>query len=136
MDYLCVADPVTIGNLAPIPSPTRHYLATQCRHIRIPKDTKHPADAFEVLTYLLSEASDALLGIYGVDASPDRRPGRLLRDARRAMLTRGRLAGRQGQCALRRQPNFEAFMPSTTRPLKPLALSHEMGRLQRARYRC
>ncbi len=32
---------------------------------RIHKDTEHPAEAFEVLTYLLGDASDELLGIYG-----------------------------------------------------------------------
>jgi multiple sugar transport system substrate-binding protein len=32
---------------------------------RILKDTKHPEEAFEVLTYLLGEGSEQLLGIYG-----------------------------------------------------------------------
>ncbi|MET0696046.1 MAG: extracellular solute-binding protein [Acidimicrobiia bacterium] len=32
---------------------------------RIHADTEHPAEAFEVLTYLLGDASDELLGIYG-----------------------------------------------------------------------
>jgi multiple sugar transport system substrate-binding protein len=39
---------------------------------RIHKDTKHPDEAFEVLTYLLGEGSTQLLGTYGgMPARPD-----------------------------------------------------------------
>jgi multiple sugar transport system substrate-binding protein len=53
-------------NLAAIPS---HKGTTtsplNADTFRIHKDTKHPAEAFEVLTYLLGDASDTLLGLYG-----------------------------------------------------------------------
>lgn len=53
-------------NLAAIPS---HNGATtsplNADTFRIHKDTEHPAEAFEVLTYLLGDASETLLGIYG-----------------------------------------------------------------------
>ena len=58
-----VADAGDDWNLAAIPS---HNGATtsplNADTFRIHKDTKHPAEAFEVLTYLLGDASDALLG--------------------------------------------------------------------------
>ena len=51
---------------------------------RIHKDTEHPAEAFEVLTYLLGDASRRAARDLRRHARPDRRPGRLLRDSGRA----------------------------------------------------
>ena len=49
---------------------------------RILKDTKHPTEAFQALTYLLGDGSTDLLQLYGGLPARTGRPGRLLRVAR------------------------------------------------------
>jgi multiple sugar transport system substrate-binding protein len=75
MWYTCCVSPqddagVPIGNpnwdLAAVPS----YKGTTTSNFnadtfRIWEDTKHPQESFEVLTYLLGDASETLLGLYG-----------------------------------------------------------------------
>ncbi len=86
---------------------------------RILKGTKHPAEAFEVLTYLLGEGSEDLLGIYGgMPARPENQ------DAFFAKLDEskddtGAIKFPQGvdwqvakdSVQFADNPNFEAFVP-------------------------
>ena len=79
---------------------------------RIWKDTEHPEEAFEVLTYLLGEASQDLLGIYGG------MPARIAdQDAFFAGLDEKWTQGVNWQVAIdgvefADNPNFEAWMPN------------------------
>jgi multiple sugar transport system substrate-binding protein len=79
---------------------------------RIWKDTKHPQEAFEVLTYLLGDASQKLLGIYGG------MPARIAdQDAFFAGLNDKWTQGVDWQVAVdgvefADNPNFEAWMPN------------------------
>ena len=108
-------------NLAAIPS---HNGATtsplNADTFRIHKDTKHPAEAFEVLTYLLGDASETLLGIYG--GMPARTADQ---DAFFSTLAEQfpqevdwQVAKDSVQFADR--PNFEAFMPKYNETLDAL----------------
>ena len=86
---------------------------------RILKDTKHPDEAFEVLTYLLGEGSEQLLGIYGgMPARPEEQDAFFAKldeakdDAGKIKFPQGvdwQVAKDSVQYA--DNPSFEAFVP-------------------------
>jgi multiple sugar transport system substrate-binding protein len=86
---------------------------------RILKDTKHPEEAFEVLTYLLGEGSEQLLGIYGgMPARPEKQDAFFAKldeakdDAGKIKFPQGvdwQVAKDSVQYA--DNPSFEAFVP-------------------------
>jgi multiple sugar transport system substrate-binding protein len=62
----CIGDAGNTWDIAVVPSYKGKTTALlNADTFRIYKSTKHPDEAFEVLTYLLGEASPELLGIYG-----------------------------------------------------------------------
>ena len=72
--YTCCASPVDDAgvpidpnwDIAVVPSYNGTWTSNfNADTFRIWKDTEHPQEAFEVLTYLLEDASEDLLGIYG-----------------------------------------------------------------------
>ena len=82
---------------------------------RILKDTKHPDEAFEVLTYLLGEALQRPAPMYGGMPARDRRPAGVLR--RRSRPRRSRSAAVDWQVAMdgvavRRHPELRVVMPA------------------------
>jgi len=86
---------------------------------RILKDTKHPAEAFEVLTYLLGEGSEDLLGIYGgMPARPEDQDA-FFEKLDQAKDDTGAIKFPQGvdwqvakdSVQYADNPNFEAFVP-------------------------
>ena len=120
--YQCCASPADAdGNIigdpdwdiAVVPSYNGVYTANfNADTFRIWKDTEHPQEAFEVLTYLLGEASQDLLGIYGG------MPARIAdQDAFFAGLNEKWTQGVDWQVAIdgveyADNPNFEAWMPN------------------------
>lgn len=62
----CLTDAGEAWNVAVVPSYNGQVTANfNADTFRILKDTKHPDEAFEVLSYLLGDASLELLGVYG-----------------------------------------------------------------------
>jgi multiple sugar transport system substrate-binding protein len=86
---------------------------------RILKDTKHPDEAFEVLTYLLGEGSEQLLGIYGgMPARPENQDA-FFEKLDQSKDDTGKVKFPQGvdwqvakdSVQYADNPNFEAFVP-------------------------
>ena len=112
-----VAEAGTDWDLAAIPSHNGKVTAPlNADTFRILKDTKHPDEAFEVLTYLLGEGSEQLLGIYGgMPARPEEQDAFFEKLGQRR--TTGRSSSRQGvdwqvakdSVQYADNPNFEAF---------------------------
>ena len=95
------------------PTTARSTAAFNADTFRILKDTKHPDEAFEVLTYLLGDASRRPARRVRRHARPDGRPAGVLRPAR----TRRSPRQPDWQVAIDSiqfadNPNFESFMPA------------------------
>ena len=95
---------------------------------RILKDTKHPDEAFTVLTYLLGDASARAARDLRRHAGPDRRAGRVLRRAR----TQSLHPEADWQVAIdgvqfADNPNFEASMPNYNESLASAGASTRPG---------
>jgi multiple sugar transport system substrate-binding protein len=86
---------------------------------RILKDTKHPDEAFEVLQYLLGDASEQLLGIYGGMPARTADQDAFFAGLDQAKLEDGTIKFPQGvdwqvakdSVQYADNPNFEAFVP-------------------------
>ena len=116
-------------DLAAIPSynGSKVTAAFNADTFRILKATKHPDEAFEVLTYLLGEASPDLLTTYG--GMPARTADQAKRSSRplQAQFTR-RSTGRSRSTASRiaDNPNFEALHAGLQRDPRPRRLGRQV----------
>ena len=94
---------------------------------RILKGTKHPDEAFEVLTYLLGDARPGPARGLRRHPRPDRRPGGLLRRAQDADSPRSRrLAGRHRRHPVRRQPELRVVHARLQRDPRPRRLGRQV----------
>jgi multiple sugar transport system substrate-binding protein len=95
---------------------------------RILKGTKHPKEAFEVLTYLLGDASDELLGIYGGMPARTADQDGFFERLDQTKLEDGSIKFPQGvdwqvakdSVPFADNPNFEAFVPKYNETLDTL----------------
>ena len=114
-------------NLAAIPSynGSKTTAALNADTFRILKTTKHPDEAFEVLTYLLGDASQELLTTYGGFPAriADQADGR--RGAPGPVQEQGRLAGRDRRHPVRRHPELRGLHAGLQRDARPRRLGRK-----------
>ena len=107
-------------NLAAIPSNgSKTTAAFNADTFRILKSTKHPDEAFEVLTYLLGDASQELLQLYGGFPGPDRGPAGRRRGPPGRVQEQGRLAGRDRRHHPCRHPELRGVHAGLQRDARP-----------------
>jgi multiple sugar transport system substrate-binding protein len=114
----CASDAMSDWDVAVVPSHNGETTANfNADTFRIHKDTEHPEEAFEVLTYLIGEASLELLEVYG--GMPARTADQ---EAYLATLEEENSQGVDWQVfidsiAYADKPSFESFMPNINEAL-------------------
>ena len=114
-------------NLAAIPSNgSKATAAFNADTFRILKSTKHPDEAFEVLTYLLGDASQELLTTYGGFPARIADQPKGVEALQAAVQEQGRLAGRDRRHHPCRQPELRGLHAGLQRDARPRRLGRQV----------